>query len=245
MKTHCLFAAYQAFIIYKKEVLMSDLKVLREAKKENQFFTMTAKLTPTAMKKKRETAERSNSCKWKQSRAIHHSPAQSPPPPQCCFHSLPGSEVCWFVGFGSDCLKARLGSTQPQEVWITPSIGVSCQMVSCTCCLKQGGPTIARQILGHVITASEIMMLFTHAHVHNRWVFHTCSSLSAAPLWRRFIWWWGQSCSQPEFSQSSQEVWFQKLPILAFQTPPSHITLIQFNGSSEIWFNPQGSVYSI
>lgn len=71
--------------------------------------------------------------------------------------------------------RLRSGSTQPREDWITPSIGVSCQMVSCTCCLKQGGPAAAttatataRPTLEHIISASKMIMLFTHAHTHNR-----------------------------------------------------------------------------
>ncbi|TNN66644.1 hypothetical protein EYF80_023178 [Liparis tanakae] len=31
-------------------------------------------------------------------------------------------KVCWFVGFGPDSLKARIGSARPREDWITPSM---------------------------------------------------------------------------------------------------------------------------
>lgn len=167
----------------------------------------------------KKTAGLSNFCEWKQSRGIRPSSAPSPPPPPCCFPSPPVSEVCWFVGFGLDRpRRLRSGSTQPREDWITPSIGVSCQMVSCTCCLKQGGPAAAttataRPTLEHIISASKMIMLFTHAHTHNRWLFLTPSPLSPASLRRRFTDWWGNSCSQPTFSTSNQQVGCQKLPV--------------------------------
>lgn len=148
---------------------------------------------------------------WKQSWDIHPSSVPSPPLPSCCFPFPPVSEFCWFVGFGPDRLKALAGSTQPREDWITPSIGVSCQMVSCTCCLKQGGPVdaTAQQTLKHIITVSKMIMLFTHAHTHNRWLFHTHSALCPDSLWRRFTQWRGNGWSQPAFKPSNQHVWCQ------------------------------------
>lgn len=169
-------------------MLISDLTVWRE-KKTKQIDTSQWQKTGTFRHKKKKIDSRTVQLLWVKTELRHPSSVPSPPPPPCCFPSPPVSEVCWFVGFGLERLKARTGLTQPQEDWITPSIGVSCQMVSCTCCLKQGGPAAAtaRPTLEHIITASKMITLFTHAHTHNRWLFHTHSSLSpSSSLWRRF-----------------------------------------------------------
>lgn len=93
-----------------------------------------------------------------------HSSALSPPPPPCCFRDRGFARLLALA-----LLEGSVGSTLPLEGWITPSMRVSCQVASCTCCLRQGGPKKpAWPELGHIITASEIITLFTYAHTHNR-----------------------------------------------------------------------------
>lgn len=120
----------------------------------------------------------SNSDWQNESRGMVPSTSSAPPPPRLVFFfstPAPVSDFCGFVSFGPHCLT---GPTQPWGFGSHLPPLVSCQMVSCTCCLKQGGPattttaaTATQPMLEHLITASKMITLFTHAHTHSRWLF--------------------------------------------------------------------------
>lgn len=128
---------------------------------------------------KNETAGLSSLQVSKSRRGLH----QACRPPPCCFPSPPVSGVCWFVGFGPDWLKALIWPLQPREDWITPSIEVSCQMVSCTCCLKQGGPAAAAwPALERIITRlKDDYAVYTCPYAQQMTVSHTHGLYSPTP----------------------------------------------------------------
>lgn len=190
-------------------------------------------------REERESAGSSNCCELRHRLSSVSSPA-SPPPP-CCFYSPPVSEVLLVC-----CLWLRLpeglamGRPRPRELWVAPSIQVSCQMVSCTCRLKAGWA----RCWARIISTSKMMMLFMHNPVQTT---DDCISLSTH-CWSVYG---GFSASDEDITAANQHstpVWATGLTAemthISFSNiSPSHTTVIEFNWPSESQFSPQVKLY--
>lgn len=131
-----------------------------------------------------------------------------------------------FAGLLVLAVTARrplVGLIQPQEDWITPSIGVSCQMVSCTCCLEPGwarhrrpGPCWSTWLLPLRWLLYLLMPIRTtddcFAHIQ---ALLAQLPLSSPPPPRAgcLTYWWGNGRSQPTFDPSNQQLRCQKWPV--------------------------------